>query len=352
MASPQLLRFALGAMRASGLAAIARPFLHGRGVIFCLHHVLPGGGLQLGFSPNSKLECEPEFLHGLIELVRKRGYETLSLADAVALLQSNPQSAKPFAVFTLDDGYKDNREFAQPIFQKLNCPYTIFVVPRIADGTSEIWWRNLEQVIAGSEKLHVKVAGRILDLRCATEAEKWLAWQTLYPIFETLDQFQQRIEIRKLALSYAVDVDDYCRTVAMDWSELREIARDPLCELGAHTVNHYAVGRMNEKDARAALADARQLMAKHLGKAPHFNAYPYGDEPNATARDFKLAAEVGYEASLTTRKGVVFAGHSKHLQALPRIMISGRYQELGLVDTLISGLPTALANQFRQVNVS
>ena len=352
MASPHLLRLALGAMQASGLSAIARPFLRGRGVIFCLHHVLPGGGRQRGFSPNSKLECEPQFLRGLIELVRKRGYETLSLADAVARLKSDPQSAKPFAVFTLDDGYKDNREFAQPVFQKFNCPYTIFVTPRIADGTSEIWWRNLEHVIARSARLHVEAAGVVLDLHCASQSEKWTAWQALYPVFETLDQFQQRIEIRKLALSYGVDVEDYCRRVAMDWSELGEIARDPLCELGAHTVNHFAVGRMNETDARAQLADARQLMAKQLGKAPRFNAYPYGDEPNATARDFKLAADVGYEASLTTRKGVVFAGHAKHLQALPRIMISGRYQELGLVDALISGLPTALSNRFRQVNVS
>ncbi|MEP6826995.1 MAG: hypothetical protein ABJA10_02850, partial [Aestuariivirga sp.] len=193
MASPQLLRFALCAMQASGLAAIARPFLRGQGVIFCLHHVLPGGGRQRGFAPNGKLECEPQFLQGLIELVRQRGYETLSLADAIARLKSNAQSTKPFAVFTLDDGYKDNREFAQPIFQKLNCPYTIFVTPRIADGTSEIWWRNLEHVIARSARLHVEVAGAVFDLPCASESEKWKAWQTLYPVFETLDQFQQRI---------------------------------------------------------------------------------------------------------------------------------------------------------------
>lgn len=352
MASPKLLQFALGTMHASGLAAIARPFLRGQGVIFCLHHVLPGGGRQLGFAPNSKLECEPEFLQGMIELVRRRGYKTLSLADAVASLKFGGRSAKPFAVFTLDDGYKDNRQFAQPVFQKLSCPYTIFVAPRIADGTAEIWWRNLEYVIAHNEELHIEVAGRALDLRCCTVPEKWVAWKTLYPIYETLDQFQQRIEIRKLALNHSVDVDAYCQSVAMNWQELREIASDPLCELGAHTVNHHSVGRMDETNARAQLADARQLMAAHLGMAPRFNAYPYGDEPNATARDFKLAQEVGYEASLTTRKGVIFAGHAKHLQALPRIMVSGRYQEMRFIETLISGLPTALSNRFRQVNVS
>ena len=352
MASPKLLRFALDALHVSGLPNLVRPHLRGAGVIFCLHHVLPGGGRQAGFAPNGKLECEPEFLDGMLALVRKRGYETLSLADCVSQLKSGVSGKKPFAVFTLDDGYKDNQEFAQPIFQKYNCPYTIFIAPRIADGTAEIWWRNLESVIATNNLVRCKIADRPYELPSNTEAEKWQAWNTLYPVFENLNQFEQRIEIRKLAVNHCVDVEAYCRQVAMNWDQLRELARDPLCELGAHTVNHHAVGRMSAQDAFMQLSASRQLMAKHLGKPPRFNAYPYGDKANATARDFELAAEVGYDASLTTRKGVVFAGHAQHLQALPRIMVSGRYQELRYIDTLISGLPTALSNRFQKVNVN
>lgn len=352
MASPKLLRFALDALQLSGLPNLARPHLRGAGVIFCLHHVLPGGGRQTGFAPNSKLECEPAFLKAMINLVRERGYQTLSLGDAVERLKSGQRSEIPFAVFTLDDGYKDNAEFAQPIFQTNNCPFTIFIAPRIADGTAEIWWRNLEQVIAANSRLRCVIAGQSFDLLCRSEAEKWRTWKTLYPLFENLDQFEQRSEIRKLATNYGVDVDDYCRSVTMSWDELRGMARDPLCELGAHTLNHHSVGRMSAADALTQLSAARQLMAKHLCKLPRFNAYPYGDRPNATARDFKLAADAGYEASLTTRKGVVFAEHAQHLQALPRIMVSGRYQQLRFIDTLISGLPTALANRLRRVNVT
>ena len=352
MASPKLLRFALDVLSVSGLPNLMRPHLQGVGVIFCLHHVFPGGGRQTGFAPNSKLECEPEFLDGMIALVRQRGYETLSLADAVERLNADHKTKKPFAVFTLDDGYKDNTEFAQPIFQKYACPYTIFITPRFADGAGEIWWRNLEHVIQAKNHLQCVIAGQSFDLACRTETEKWHTWKKLYPVFENLDQFEQRSEIRKLAAHCNVDVDGFCRNVAMSWDELRVIARDPLCELGAHTVNHHAVGRMSAQDAAIQLSAARQLMAKHLGKPPRFNAYPYGDKPNATARDFVLAREASYEASLTTRKGVVFAGHANHLQALPRVMVSGRYQELRYIDTLLSGLPTALSNRFRKVNVS
>ena len=352
MASPKILRLALDALHLSGLPNLVRPQLRGAGVIFCLHHVLPGGGRQTGFAPNSKLECEPAFLEGIIKLVRERGYQTLSLGEAVERLTARQRYESPFAVFTLDDGYKDNAEFAQPIFQASKCPYTIFVAPRIADGTAEIWWRNLEHIIASNSRLRCVIAGQSFDLSCHTEAEKWQTWKTLYPLFENLDQFEQRTEIRKMATNNGEDVDTYCRRVAMNWNELNDIARDPLCELGAHTVNHHSVGRMSAADALTQLSASRQLMAKHLGKLPRFNAYPYGDRLNATARDFKMAAEAGYQASLTTRKGVVFAEHASHIQALPRIMVSGRYQELHYIDTLISGLPTALANRFRHLNIS
>jgi peptidoglycan/xylan/chitin deacetylase (PgdA/CDA1 family) len=320
------------------------------GSIFCLHHICPGGGRQKGFAPNSQLEIEPEFLDAMIKLVRDKGMETLSLGDAVKRLKSGKTSAKPFAVFTLDDGYKDNRTYGQPIFDKMQCPYTIFVAPHIVEGTCELWWRILELVIKTG---HVET---VLDeqhfvISCKTDAEKWRAWNTLFPRIKKLEEHEQRRFIRALAAAHHVDVDAYCRSVAMDWDELRTLNKDPLCTIGAHTLNHHSVGKMNAADALRELAESRRTISKELGEDIRFNAYPYGDEPNATARDFELAVDAGYEASLTTRKGVCFAEHGAHLQALPRIMVSGRYQALRYVDAMTSGLPTAMFAKFNRLNV-
>ena len=350
MASPKLLRRLLDILHFSGATALARPVTRGIGVIYCLHHVLPGGGKQQGFAPNTKLECEPEFLESLITLSRQRGFETVSLSEAVSRLQNCDHNR--FAVFTLDDGYKDNQRYAQPSFQRMNCPYTIFIAPRIAGGTSELWWRLLEQVVAKVNHLKVTLGTQSFDLPLNTESDKWAAWPLLSAAVEKLEQFEQRRVIRNLCEKSEIDPDAYCRRVAMSWDDLREINKDPLCTIGAHTLNHHAVGRMTAADAKRELETSRLIIASELREEIKFNAYPYGDEPNATARDFVLAAEAGYTASLTTRKGVVYAGHRNHLQALPRIMISGRYQKLRHVDALISGLPTALLNRFRKINVA
>ncbi|HEY5364616.1 MAG TPA: polysaccharide deacetylase family protein [Aestuariivirga sp.] len=350
MVSSELLRRLLDGLHYSGATTLARPLFKGIGVIYCLHQVLPGGGREQGFAPNAKLECEPEFLEGLINLSRQRGFETVSLAEAVRRLKiSDP---KPFAVFTLDDGYKDNQQFAQPIFDRLNCPYTIFVAPRIAEGTSELWWRLLELVVAKVDRFTATIGAEAFDLATKTETEKWAAWPKLLAAVENLEQYEQRRFIRALCAEHAIDPDAYCAKVAMNWDELRTINKDPLCTIGAHTLNHHAVAKLNEADALSELETSRLIIARELGEDIQFNAYPYGDEPNAGQRDFMLAAAAGYKASVTTRKGVIFGGHAAHLQALPRIMISGRYQELRYVDALISGLPTALLNRFRQVNVA
>ena len=143
-----------------------------------------------------------------------------------------------------------------------------------------------------------------------------------------------------------------CQSVVMTWDEIRAMNRDPLCTIGAHTMNHYAVAKLSAEQCQFELAESRRIVSRELGEETKFFAYPYGDEPAAGPRDFKIAADVGFRASLTTRKGVVFDGHGQHLQALPRIMVSGRYQKLRYIDALISGGPTALLNRFKKINVS
>ena len=77
-----------------------------------LHHVCPGGGLSPGFSPNRGLELTPEFLDQVIAMVKARGFDLVNLDEAERRMSSG---GRPFAAFTLDDGYRDNMVHAQPV---------------------------------------------------------------------------------------------------------------------------------------------------------------------------------------------------------------------------------------------
>jgi peptidoglycan/xylan/chitin deacetylase (PgdA/CDA1 family) len=58
-----------------------------------------------------------------------------------------------------------------------------------------------------------------------------------------------------------------------------------------------------------------------------------------------LAAAAGFVSAVTTRHGVLQPEHAKHLHALPRISVNGRYQRVAYMRTMLSGVTTPLANQ-------
>jgi peptidoglycan/xylan/chitin deacetylase (PgdA/CDA1 family) len=351
MPKSAILKTSLDVLYYSGASQVLRGIFGGRGAIFMLHHVRPGGGLQRGFAPNAGLEVTPEFLDDVIALVKARGFDLVNLDEAVARISGDSPSGRPFAVFTLDDGYRDNLVHARPVFRKHGCPFTIFVTPAITDATCELWWRGLESVIAGAAHIEAEIAGETVALDTVTDVRKQQAWQRLYWPVRQLDQHLQRRWITDFCERQGVSLRAICRAEAMGWDELRLIAADPLCTIGAHTVNHFAVSELPETEARDEMVLSADRIAAELGQRPAHFAYPYGDAGSAAARDFSLAAEAGFKTAVTTRKGLVFAAHKDHLTALPRVSLSGEYQKLRYVDVLLSGTAFALFNGFKRMNV-
>jgi peptidoglycan/xylan/chitin deacetylase (PgdA/CDA1 family) len=350
MPSAALLRTSLDVLYYTGASQVLRGIFGGRGAIFMLHHVFPGGGRQAGFAPNSSLEVTPEFLDDVITLVKDLGFDLVSLDEAVTRIEGD--RGAPFAVFTLDDGYHDNLVHARPVFRRHHCPFIVYVTPAIADGSTEVWWRGLEAVIAGATRLSGEVAGDTFDLPAVTDTEKQAAWDRLYWPVRLMPQHEQRAWIKDFCDKHGIDLHAMCRAAAMDWDEIRQLADDPLCTIGAHSINHFALADLSEDEALAEMVGSADRIDWELGERPRHFAYPYGDAGSAGPRDFALAAKAGFATAVTTRKGLVFGGHRDHLMALPRVSLSGNYQRLRYVDVLLSGTAFALLNGFRRLNVA
>ena len=338
-----LYRTGLDAIRASGVDRLLAPALRGLGVIFMLHHVLPATAAKRGFAPNAELEVTPEFLDAVIGHMSRKGYRLASLDEAVEVVKRG-RVEQPVAVFTLDDGYRDNYVHAWPVFRAHGCPFTIFVAPAITDGISELWWKTLEHVVARSAAVDSRnlLAGEVI--RLSSDADRHAAWQRLYRAMRALDPQSQARAIRALAIAHGVDTGLLCRSLAMDWNDIRTLARDPLCSIGAHTVHHFALAKL---DAGAAMQEAvasRDRIAAEIGRRPTTFAYPYGDASSCGPRDFRLIANAGFAAAVTTRKGLLKAHHASGLTALPRLSLNGSLQELRQIETLLSGLPFSLWN--------
>src|ERR1700728_1490794 len=90
-------------LSATGLYRLAAPRTRGIGAILMFHRVRPLGGERV--APNRGLEITPEFLDTVLRLLARRGYDLVSLDDAlerIAAAASGRRGA-PFAALTFDD---------------------------------------------------------------------------------------------------------------------------------------------------------------------------------------------------------------------------------------------------------
>lgn len=309
------------------------------GFVVTLHHVVPGEPPP--FAPNALLSVTPDFLDRFISHFVGRGWRFVSVDELVA-----GGEPKRIAV-TLDDGYRDNREHALPVFRRHGVPFTIYVCPGLSDRTAELWWEALERIIAGTVSLALPGEGPAPRLSTRSTAEKrrafraWSAWLT-----NDADETRQRTVIRALAEKYELDLAALAAELVMDWDELREIAAEPLCTLGAHTMTHAALARLSPQAAFAEMRDSAERIETEIGRRPTSLAFPYGYRAAAGAREARLAEQAGFAASFTTRPGYIPAAGTRH--GLPRVSLNGLFQELRYYDVLLSSGLWGLRNRLRK----
>jgi peptidoglycan/xylan/chitin deacetylase (PgdA/CDA1 family) len=317
-------------------------------VIFTLHHVRPDQGKA--FAPNRILEVTPEFLEAVLDQVAAAGLDVVDLDEAVRRLKDD--DPRRFACFTFDDGYRDNFANAYAIFKRRALPLTIYVPTDYPSGKGELWWIALEEIIRRADELELCRMGELWRLPTESIAEKWRAYEQIYWWLRALDEASQRQVVRGLAERYDIDLGALCRDLVMDWDELRALASDPLVTIGAHTKGHYALAKLSTEKALAEMEGSAVAIERELGLRPFHFSFPYGDEESARGREFALAKELGFKTAVTTRKGVLFPAHRRHLTALPRVSLNGEYQSLAYTELYLSGAPFALWNRFQQVSAA
>jgi peptidoglycan/xylan/chitin deacetylase (PgdA/CDA1 family) len=338
------------AFRATRMHRLLAPLTRGRGAILTFHHVRCWRPADPGFAPNRLLEIEPGFLDETLSTARALGFEIVSLTEAVRRLDEPVGS--PFLALTFDDGARDVSQFALPILEHHQAPFTMFVATGFAERTARMWWLELERAIANLDAIDVAVGSDRLFLRARSTEEKRAAWDKLYWMLRDGPEERLLAVTARLAEDAGVDgvalVDETC----MAWREIIALSEHPLATIGAHSITHRMLAKWPEAVARDEMAASRARIEKRIGRPVRHFAYPVGDATSAGPREFELAAALGFVSAVTTRPGMLFDGHRAHKTALPRISINGLWQRPGMVDVLLSGAPFALWNGGRRINAT
>jgi peptidoglycan/xylan/chitin deacetylase (PgdA/CDA1 family) len=334
-----LAKAALSAIHFTGVDNLAMPRMRGTGAVFMLHHVLPA--MPLAFAPNKHLEVTPEFLERTIQLVLDRGYDVISLDDAAARLAEGTFD-RPFVCFTFDDGYRDTIDHAYPVFRRHGLPFAIYVVSDFADGRGDLWWLALELLLRQVDAIAIKLDGVVRHFPCQRPNGKTRAYNAIYRWLKRLPEPEAREIVADLCRVHGIDARRQCSELLMGWDELRELAKDPLVTIGAHTRSHLALAALSYADARFEIETSITRIEREIGRPCRHFSFPYGDVRSASQREFELAREAGLATAVTAREGLLKSDHGRTPTALPRIALSGDFQKARYVKVLLSGVPFAL----------
>jgi peptidoglycan/xylan/chitin deacetylase (PgdA/CDA1 family) len=346
-----IIRSGLETLYFSGLHHMMRPLVGGVGSILTLHHVRPPR--PDAFQPNRLLEISPLFLEGLLRRLQQARVDVISLDEMYRRFIADDFTRR-FVCITFDDGYKDLKRWAYPLLRKYKMPFALYIPTSFPDRLGELWWIALELVIARNSRIGMLINGEKKFFECGTANEKHEVCDAIYRYLRNMKTDDEvREVVRNLAACHRVDMAAICRELCMDWQEIVALAADPLCTIGAHTVNHMMLKKVpDESTVRAEMEMSRAVLETALGKRPEHLAYPVGDATSAGPREFRIAAELGFKTAVTTRPGVLFREHRDHLMALPRISVNGEFQRHRYLEVLMSGAGTAMWNGFRRVNAA
>jgi peptidoglycan/xylan/chitin deacetylase (PgdA/CDA1 family) len=234
--------------------------------VFMYHHI--------NYHAGDLVTLTPEDFENHLRVLRARQIQTLFLEDLVQSLKAKDSSSQRSVALTFDDGHLDNWVHAFPLLQKYQMKATIFVI------TS---WMG--------------------------EAQKRPRWNPDRQ--EDLPEIPRHREGKKRAGSGDL-------SVALNWEEARAMEASGLVDIQSHTHLHRdyflpggklpRLDRAKKALLREDLAMSKALIEKEMGKKCRYLSWPWG---KYDLEALALAKELGFEATVTTEKGVNFQGSSE-----------------------------------------
>lgn len=264
--------------------------------ILIYHRVLP--------APDPLFPDEPDAARFEAEMRWVRDWFTvLPLAQAVDRLYAGRLPARALAI-TFDDGYADNEEVAAPILQRLGLSATFFISTGYWDGSC-MWNDRLIEAIRASDRGEIDLREHGLGLhRTDTLAARREAIVTLRRDIRHLPQAQREVMTRAIV---AASGGAPTPALMMPPAQVRRL-RERGMQIGAHTMTHPILTRIDAAAARHEIANSKRQLEELLDEPVELFAYPNGvPQQDYTAEHVRLVRDCGFTAAVSTAWGAASA---------------------------------------------
>ena len=246
-------------------------------------------------------------------------FNVLPLSEALALRAAGRLPARTVCI-TFDDGYANNAQVALPILLQHRVRATFYVATGYLNG-GRMWNDSvIEAVRRAPERLDLQ------DLGLGVHALSGITQRraAIDKILSALKYraFEERVAIAaQVAERAGLPAGD---ELMMSDEQLRLLAAAGM-EIGAHTVSHPILARIDPPAAAREIRDSKQTLERITGRVVSSFAYPNGRPGKDYAREHvEIVRAAGYSSAVSTAWGCVTSHASAY--ELPRIAPWGATQ--------------------------
>ncbi len=245
--------------------------------------------------------CAKEFDSQLAVL--GRWFAVLPLREAVARLRRGTLPVRSACV-TFDDGYADNVAVASPILRRRGIPATFFLATSFFNG-GRMWNDSVIETFRRAQ-------GDTLDARCvgfdklsiSTIELRRRAIEKVLAALKYLPPEERQRRVEELGAGTSLELPS---DLMMTAEQVRQLHASGM-EIGAHTVTHPILARLDPEHAGNEIRDSKNRLEAITGAPVTSFAYPNGKPGLDYRREHVgMVRELGFEAAVSTAWGVAHA---------------------------------------------
>lgn len=233
----------------------------------------------------------------------ERWFTVLPLREAAARLRDGTLPVRSACV-TFDDGYADNADVALPVLRRRGIPATFFVSTSYIDG-GRMWNDSVIETIRAKQGDALDARPIGLDaLDISTTAARRQAIDRVLSALKYLPQEERQKQADTLAAHAPRPLPS---DLMMSADQVRTLHASGM-EIGAHTVTHPILARVDPVRASGEIRDSKRRLEAITGKPVTLFAYPNGKPGRDYGREHVgMVRDLGFEAAVSTAWGVANA---------------------------------------------
>ena len=245
------------------------------------------------------LEIDAETFRWILSVLACN-FNVLPLSVAVRKLVSGSLPARA-ACITFDDGYADNAEIALPILMELKLPATFFVAPGFING-GRMWNDTVIESVRNLPDGEMDLSHRNLGIHKINSInDRLMLISFLLKNLKYLELEQRNEAAVEIAESVESKLPD---NLMMSTNQVRILSEAGM-EVGAHTINHPILAKLEARKAKQEISDSKEMLQEITGNSISLFAYPNGKPGQDYKKDHvEMVKDLGFIAAVSTAWGV------------------------------------------------